>query len=264
MKALVTGACGFVGARVMAALDDALPAPSLQGLSEDDVRRIVDAAEPDVIFHTAAISDISTCERNPEASRHANVEIPVWLARTGVKLVAFSTDQVYSGCDTAGPYTEETVKPANLYATHKLEMEQRTLAFNSDTVLLRATWMYDMPMYGVSNRGNFLVNMLRERELSFSSSQRRAVTYVREVAEQIKKAAFLPGGAYNFGSENELSMLDTARWLRTELDLPVSLTDSGERHNLWMDCKKARALGIDFGSTIDGLRRCIRDYALKG
>ena len=263
MKALVTGARGFVGARVMAALDDAVPAPSLQGLSEDDVRRIVDAAGPDVIFHTAAISDIPTCERNPEASRHANVEIPVWLARTGVKLVAFSTDQVYSGCEAEGPYTEEFVKPANLYAVHKLEMEQRTLECNPETVLLRATWMYDMPMYGVSNRGNFLVNMLRERELSFSSSQQRAVTYVREVAEQIKKAAFLPGGAYNFGSENEFSMLDTARWLRTELDLPVVLKDSGERHNLWMDCTKARALGIDFGSTIDGLRRCIRDYALK-
>ena len=263
MKALVTGARGFVGARVMAALDDAVPAPSLQGLSEDDVRRIVDAAGPDVIFHTAAISDIPTCESNPEASRHANVEIPVWLARTGVKLVAFSTDQVYSDCETDGPYTEETVKPANLYAKHKLEMEQRTLEFNPDTVLLRATWMYDMPMYGVSNRGNFLVNMLRERELSFSSSQQRAVTYVREVAEQIKKAAFLPGGAYNFGSENKLSMLDTARWLRAELDLPVVLKDCGERHNLWMDCAKARALGLDFGSTIDGLRRCIRDYALK-
>ena len=169
MKALVTGARGFVGARVMAALDDAVPAPSLQGLSEDDVRRIVDAAGPDVIFHTAAISDIPTCERNPEASRHANVEIPVWLARTGVKLVAFSTDQVYSGCETAGPYTEEFVKPANLYAVHKLEMEQRTLECNPATVLLRATWMYDMPMYGVSNRGNFLVNMLRERELANGS-----------------------------------------------------------------------------------------------
>ena len=62
MKVLVTGARGFVGARVMAALLDAVPAPSLRGLSEDDVRRIVDAAGPDVIFHTAAISDIPTCE----------------------------------------------------------------------------------------------------------------------------------------------------------------------------------------------------------
>ena len=124
MRALVTGARGFVGARVMAAMDGAVSAPSLQGLTEDDIRRIVDKAAPDVILHTAAISDIPTCEKNPDASYHANVEIPLWLARTGVKLVAFSTDQVYSGCASEGPYTEELVKPGNLYAKHKLEMER--------------------------------------------------------------------------------------------------------------------------------------------
>lgn len=264
MKALVTGPRGFVGARVMAALDDAVPAPSLRGLREEEVRRLVDAVEPDVIIHTAAISDIPTCEKNPEASYRANVEIPVWLARSGVKLVAFSTDQVYSGCASEGPYTEETVEPANLYARHKLEMERRLLEQNGDTVLLRATWMYDMPMYGIPNRANFLVNMLREPALAFSASQHRAVTYVREVAEQIRGAALLPGGAYNFGSENERTMLETAQWLRAELRLPVTLTDCGARHNLWMDCAKARALGVAFSSTLDGLRRCIADYALRG
>lgn len=264
MKALVTGPRGFVGARVMAALEGAVPAPSLRGMDEDDVRRLVDDVGPDVIIHTAAISDIPTCEKNPEASRHANVEIPVWLARTGVRLVAFSTDQVYSGCWHEGPYSENIVKPANLYAMHKLEMENKTQEINPDTVLLRATWMYDMPMYGIPNRGNFLVNMLRERELAFSAAQHRAVTYVREVAEQLRTAALLPGGAYNFGSENDLTMLMTAQWLRSELGLPVVLHDSGARHNLWMDCAKARALGVDFSTTTDGLRRCIADYALRG
>ena len=37
-----------------------------------------------------------TCAKNPEGSYHANVEIPLWLARTGIKCVMFSTDQVYS------------------------------------------------------------------------------------------------------------------------------------------------------------------------
>lgn len=264
MKALVTGPQGFVGARVMAVLEGAVPAPSLRGMDEDAVRRLVDDVGPDVIIHTAAISDIPSCEKNPEASRHANVEIPVWLARTGVRLVAFSTDQVYSGCGHDGPYAEDIVKPANLYARHKLEMENKTQEINPDTVLLRATWMYDMPMYGIPNRGNFLVNMLRERELAFSAAQHRAVTYVREVAEQLCTAVLLPGGAYNFGSENDLTMLMTAQWLRSELDLPVVLHDSGARHNLWMDCTKARVFGVDFSTTTDGLRRCIADYALRG
>lgn len=262
MRILVTGPRGFVGARVMAELGDAIACPPLRDLSEDEIRRLIDAAKPEIIVHTAAISDIPTCEKNPEASFHANVEIPVWLVRTGVKTVAFSTDQVYSGCEEFGPYTEERVNPANLYARHKLEMERRTLEINPDTVLLRATWMYDMPIYGAANRGNFLVNMLRCSELSFSSTQRRAVTYVREVADWMEKAALLPGGVYNYGSENDLTMLETAEWLKNTLNLPVVLHDAGPRHNLWMDCGKLKKHGISFLNTVDGLKKCIGDYNL--
>lgn len=263
MKILVTGARGFVGARIMQALPGAIAAPSLQGMDEAAVRRMVEEVGPDCIIHTAAMSDIGQCERDPEGSYHANVELPLWLAKSGVKVVAFSTDQVYSGCPDDGPYAEDNVAPANLYARHKLEMEQRTLEANPDTVLLRATWMYDMPLYGLPNRGNFLMNMLTSRELAFSASQHRGITWVREVAENIRQAMNLPGGVYNYGSENALAMLDTARWLRDELDLPVTLTDAGNRHHLWMDCAKAEESGVHFDNTIDGLKRCIAAYGLK-
>ena len=262
MKILVTGPRGFVGARIMNGLDGAIPAPSLRDADEDAVRRLVDGIQPDVIIHTAAISDIGACERDPAASYRTNVELPVWLAKTGVKAVLFSTDQVYSGCDGGGPYAEDDVKPANLYARHKLEMERRTLDVNPEAVLLRATWMYDMPMYGVPNRGNFLVNMLRQAEVSFSSTQRRAVTYAREVAGLMRKAMLLPGGVYNYGSENDLTMMETACWLRERLFLPVSIQDAGPRHNLWMDCSAARRYGVAFRSTIEGLDQCIADYGL--
>ena len=262
MRILVTGPHGFVGARIMDELRDAIPAPSLREADEDAIKRLIDRVGPDVIIHTAAISDIPTCEKNPDDSRHANVEIPTWLARTGVKLVAFSTDQVYSGCSDDGPYAEDTVAPANLYARQKLEMERRVLDANPNAVLLRATWMYDMPMYGVPNRGNFLVNMLRNREIAFSSTQHRAVTYVREVARHILEAASLPGGVYNYGSENDLAMMDTALWLKKTLSLPITIHDAGPRHNLWMDCAKAIENGIFINDTLDGLKDCIADYGL--
>ena len=264
MKALITGPRGFVGARVMEAFGaEAVAAPSLRTMEEEDIRRLVGQTEPDVIVHTAAMSDIGACARDPEGSYRANVLLPVWLAATGVKLVAFSTDQVYSGCTGPGPYREEETEPANLYAKHKLEMEQRTLDSHPETVLLRATWMYDMPMYGVENRGNFLVNMLWKREMAVSFAQRRAVTYVREVAELTRQAAGLPGGVYNFGSENDLPFGEVARWLAETLQLRVTLRDAGPQHALWMKCDKLRGQGIRFRSTVDGLKQCIADYHLR-
>ena len=262
MKILVTGPRGFVGARIMDALDNAVPAPSLRNMDEDGVKRLVDETEPDCIVHTAAMSDIGTCERNPEASYRANVEIPLWLVRTGVRAILFSSDQVYSGCSGEGPYAEDEVAPANLYAREKLEMERRTLDANPDTVLLRATWMYDMPMYGVPNRGNFLMSMLRSAEVCYSSTEHRAVTYVREVANLIPKAVCLPGGVYNYGSESALTMMETALWLKDALSLPVIIRDAGPQHHLWMNCSKARAHGVRFHNTLDGLRQCIADYGL--
>ena len=267
VKILVTGARGFVGARVMEALKReagvvAIAAPSLRGVDRDGIRRLIDRAEPDAIVHTAAISDIPTCAANPEASYRANVEIPVWIAETGVKCALFSTDQVYGGAPGEGPYAEGDEALVNLYARHKLEMERAVLDVNPDAVLLRATWMYDMPLYGAANRPNFLTLMLGRDALRFSATARRAVTYVREVAAWMPRALTLPGGVYHYGSASDMTMLDTARYLAALLRLRVELSDSGPDHDLWMNCEKIRTGGICFNTTAEGLKRCIADYGL--
>lgn len=262
MKVLVTGARGFVGARIMEALDGAQAAPSLRNATRDDIRRWIDAEQPDAVVHTAAISDIGECAADPEGSRRANVDIPVWIAETGVKAVLFSSDQVYSGCQGPGPYVEADAMPENLYARHKLEMEERALAVNPDSVLLRATWMYDMPKAGTPNRPNFLTLLLGRDALAFSNAARRGLTYVREVAANIEAALRLPGGAYNFGSENDLTTYETARRFAEALALRVELSGDIREHDFSMNCDKLRARGIAFDSTLDGLMRCARDYNL--
>ena len=258
---LVTGARGFVGQRIMALCRDTVACPSLRGLTEDGVRRIVEESGADTVIHTAAISDIGTCEANPQESYIANVQLPVYLAKAAknVKLICFSSDQVYSGMEEPGPYTEDRVKPANTYAKHKLEMEQRVLDFAPEAVMLRAEWMYD---YGAA-RPNYFMNILNAKEeVSFSSRQYRGVTYVREVARNMEKVALLPGGAYNFGSETEKSMYAITEEFLSLLGRDIRLTDAPPRHNLWMNCRKAANLGVTFQSVEEGLRACAREHGL--
>ena len=68
MEILITGAHGFVGTCLMKELEGAIAAPSIQGMNEKQIRQIVEESEADVIIHTAAISDVGICEKNPEES----------------------------------------------------------------------------------------------------------------------------------------------------------------------------------------------------
>ena len=258
---LVTGASGFVGGKIMQMCKDAVACPSLQGLCEEQIKKIVEQSNADVIIHTAAISDIGVCEANPEASYLANVQIPLWLAKAakGRKLICFSSDQVYSGLEQDGPYTEDTVKPANIYARHKIEMEQRVLDLDPDAVMLRAQWMYDF----YTKKGNYFMNLLNAADrVAFSSRQYRGLTYVKEVAQNMPKVVLLPGGVYNFGSETTKSMYEITKDFAALIGKNITVEDCPPRHNLWTDCTKAKQYGVTFTSVEDGLKDCARDYSL--
>ena len=258
---LITGAAGFVGRRLMETVPGAVAAPSLRDASQEDIRRIVEESGAEAIIHTAAISDIGACQADPEASYRANVQLPLWLAKAAGnrKLICFSSDQVYSGSKEAGPYSEEMTAPGNVYACHKLEMEQRVLEILPEAVMLRAEWMYDLR----APKPNYLLNVLRaEGMVAFSSRQYRGVTYLGEVAENMDRVLALPGGAYNFGSETTLSMQELTKRLAALLGKPLAVEDAPPRHNLWMDCGKAARYGVVFSDVLTGLTKCLQEYGL--
>lgn len=269
MNILLTGARGFVGSRIAQAVG-CKASPSLRGAKEDQVRAIVESFAPDAIIHTAAIADMDACQRDPEASYHANVRLPLYLAKAApkAKLLCFSTDQVYNGNQNEGPYREtEALQPANVYAQHKLEMEKRVLDVKPDAVMLRATWMYDLPQYQADNRNNFMMHILlsalARRPVHFSKTEYRGITYVREVARQTVQALGLPGGVYNFGSENRYSIFDTAKALYGLLGIPGEPQESQSNRNLWMDITSIRNHGLDFQDTVPGFATCLADYGLS-
>lgn len=262
---LVTGASGFVGEKILKECKNTIACPSLKNASEDQILRIIEESHADVIIHTAAIADIGTCEANPEASYIANVQLPVYIARAAkalsksIKLVCFSSDQVYCNAKEEGPYTEDMTAPGNLYAEHKLEMEQRVLDIDPDAVMLRAEWMYDYYL----KKSNYFMNILNAKaSITSSSGDFRGITYVKEVADNMEKVIQLPGGSYNFGSETTKSMYEiTCNYLKA-LNKDIRVIDGPSGHNLWMDCEKARKYGVNFRTVEEGLLQCARDYQL--
>ena len=62
MRLLITGTTGFVGHKIMESYDQAIAAPSLRNATQEVITRMVEESEADVVLHTAAISDIGTCQ----------------------------------------------------------------------------------------------------------------------------------------------------------------------------------------------------------
>lgn len=94
-KLLVSGAGGFVGARIMTQLAGryelcAFPKGMLAAADEQTVADWVRREQPDVIVHTAALSDTGYSEKHPDESYRANVLLPCWMAaaaqKSGAKL----------------------------------------------------------------------------------------------------------------------------------------------------------------------------------
>lgn len=92
----------------------------------EDVFKVVDSFEPDVIINTAAITNVDYCETNREVAWRVNVkgvENLVYAARlSGSKIIHFSTDYVFDG--KKGPYSEDdTPNPISYYGRTKLASE---------------------------------------------------------------------------------------------------------------------------------------------
>lgn len=285
-KVLVTGAGGFLGSRICRY---GIAGCEVTGVSHRELdltngQACLDALtalRPDAVVHCAAISQIDRCDWAPELSRRVNVDGTLNLARacraSGARLIACSTDQVYGGCGGDEPLPE-TVLPApkNLYARQKLEAEAGALSICPDAVLLRLSWMFDLPQHGLSTNPNIMVTALRalvrDEPLRVWNNDHRGMTYACEVAQNL--AAFLdaPAGVYNAGSCNPMTSYETFRFVfqafgaqarADKLLIPLGTGEKGGR-NLLMDGRKAATVGAGFGSTADGVRRLIRDYGLDG
>lgn len=279
-KVIITGAQGFLGVRLASYLQDKyeVKACSHSDLDITDQTHVLEVFQnfhPDFVVHCAAISDTGYAQQHPDESAAINVEGTVNVAKAcvavGAKLIYMSSDQVYNGTDMLGGLSEfPPLAPVSVYGQHKLAAEDGVRAVAKDAVGLRLSWMYDVIDSPYKLNRNVLVNLhnavQNNQPISVATREYRGITNVWDVIRRIELCFTLPGGIYNFGSENPYNSYDTfleiARMMQIETPEKYLLKDT-ERfpeypRNLSMDITKLRIHGIDFPETLEGVKMALQ------
>lgn len=170
MKTLITGASGLLGNRLaelatqsgheVYSLYNSHPCVfgnPIQGDITDRgaLLKIFADTTPEVVIHTASITDVDLCEVNPELAMKVNGAATGSVSKsceeTGSYLIYVSTDYVFDG--KRGDYSEED-KPApiNVYGSSKLRGEEEMARNCSRGCIARTSVIYG---WGRSYRANF-------------------------------------------------------------------------------------------------------------
>ncbi len=98
---------------------------------------------PDIVLHTAAITNVDLCESDPDTAYKHHVtlseNIAIECKRHHAKLIFISTDQLWDG--TKSFMTEnDSVSPLNMYGLTKALAEKKLLEICPDALIIRTNF----------------------------------------------------------------------------------------------------------------------------
>ena len=224
MRVLVTGSNGLVGRRVSKLLESlghtvlglSRGAPSASGPKlfdavdltlAEQVDRSFDTFVPEAVIHTASMTEVDACEREPHRAWTANVvaasNVAVASRRHDAHLVHVSTDYVFDG--DHGPYSEDDLpNPRGVYAITKHAGEEAVRVLAGSWTVARTAVVYGWPMADRPNFGAWMVGALSKgQQLKLFEDQVVTPTLVDNLAEMLAELATrrLPGTFHTAGSE---------------------------------------------------------------
>lgn len=247
---------------------------------EKQVMQVVEKEQPHFILHTAAMADTQKCERDHQLSYAINVQGTLHLSKAAAqvhaRMVFLSSEQVYNGMKTRGPFSEEDLPiPQTVYGQHKLLAEEKVQEFCSDWLILRLTWLFAFPERGIPLRSNLLWlvirSILRQQPIKFPLHEYRGLTYIHDLLENFPALLHLPQGLYHTGSENDHSTYESvvkfAKMTGLEVNLQKILLPDEEKFqdrpkDIRITNKKLKDHGICFLSTEEAMQKLTRELGL--
>lgn len=175
-KILITGGNGYIGSNLVEFFDSVYNVHSLDLTSSKKAKfypadivsytkvwDVLSSVRPDIVIHTAGVSSLAGCEKNPDEAYKVNVNGTRNIIKAinsvdkNIKLLFMSSDYVFSGEE--GNYKEkDKSSPKTVYGMHKIKSEGDIMSSLKSFIIVRSANVYGRG----GNFFNFLVNNLQK------------------------------------------------------------------------------------------------------
>ena len=237
-EVLITGGTGLLGHYIKEAASPMGRVRSCGSSSGDlvfdltiaaQVREVIAEAQPDLVIHCAAMTNVDACQTDPERAQALNagaVENLIANLPTESRLIYISTDQVYP--DTPGPHPEEDTRPMNVYGATKLKGEEVALR-RDNSLVLRVNFFGPSKTPDRSSLSDWLISNLKERKpITLFTDSLFSPLHLETLARIIVEAAHVPlTGVFNLGCREGASKCDFGLAVAAHLGLSTDMATPG-------------------------------------
>ncbi len=235
-----------------------------------ELERQVVAISPDLVVHTAGLTNVDECEANPALAREANATLSRNLAEVAaarsIRLIHISTDHLFAG-DRSCYREEDVVQPLNEYARSKLLAEEWVLQACPQALILRTNFFG----WGHARRQSFsdwiIYNLRSGKSLSLFDD----VYFTPVLADYLAQAAHElsergASGVFHLAGDERTSKYQFALRLVDHFRLPAELIQRATVKSAGLRARRPQDMSLDNSKareTLERSEKCLDEY-LRG
>ncbi|MCS6904104.1 MAG: SDR family oxidoreductase [Bacteroidia bacterium] len=193
------------------------------------LRKIFETYKPTEVIHTAAMTNVDACEKDPITCQKVNVEAVANLCELckefQTKLIHVSTDFIFDGKE--GLYTEEAEpNPLSVYGKAKYEAEKIIISSSISYAIARTILLYGVaPNLSRTNIVLWIIQSLQAgKAIQVVSDQYRSPTLAEDLADGLVAILLKEKtGIYHLSGPEVMSILEIAYTVADYFELDKSL-----------------------------------------
>jgi dTDP-4-dehydrorhamnose reductase len=204
--------------------------------SSKNLLELARETNPVLIVHTAGLTNIEECEKNPELAREVNVEasgnVSEVCKNLQIPMIHISTDNLFDG---VGSLVDENhpINPVNVYGKTKAEAEKTILDIWDDVVVVRTNFYGWGPRYK-SSFSDTIINSLRQgKAISLFSDVSYTPIYIPILVNTAHQILDKDGrGIFHVVGDEKLSKFEFGKRIAKKFNLDINLINENKIKNM--------------------------------